>query len=802
MGDPEKEITAEDVPIPLQPNGSANDVDKSFPVIAGQKRRSGIFCSASGDGACSFHESLERATSAARKRKKTDQDPTTRLPDESKIAEKREEFFQPISIFDHKDDPSLSPSGEIESEWLLSKLEKLQGRLEEALQKLIDEMDGDQSLPEVSQPDLHATNKQRFSRKLINSQYAKSIPVLSLGSPISPLHSAITTPQVSSTKLVQSIEIKETTSERLLPPIFLRVDRHWDASEQKFIKPEPTIELGYHEIAQAKICIFVVRRDFDCNNTHVKTTVEIKDSLFRECLQHIIGSSSGVNFAEENPVLDPKTLFVYWDDFKSHRKSLAQAELDNITDHWPKKKRNEISFKKMCLGTLIGYLEQEFSEDKKNLDSMLSKGVITFDLLWALWKPSTLIFSPTYRDHDVPSVSMLRYAENRKNQSPTDSKYSINSVYIDSDGKTFAYKPLKREVQHFNGAVDITSLPSYPLQYHKCEAQIRHSLVERGAKFVSLQGIHHKSFTGLTFPLVQSKRETLTESREERSRIMVDAAGFRDLYPEVFKTRDMPIRYTNIDETSQNLIGTLSTETAEDDQEINDDSLSRTLEMSKNNLLLLCSPVVVGYSLASLEWLEFDVRGIEDVKWNEEEWDSLVLDEQMKELIKATVTSRIKSKLPTKAKGLTKKYDCLGEERKNLIATVSRRLESFQGIIFMTCNTIRIKVFEEAYQSRIDFVQKYDNPDTKSKSIILKRAIRRVKALGLWRTEAFSDEDYRKLVERNLSGREIEKTVELALNLAEARQEALGVRHLQDVMDLQERFRCDFGGRGYGNYFS
>lgn len=57
-------------------------------------------------------------------------------------------------------------------------------------------------------------------------------------------------------------------------------------------------------------------------------------------------------------------------------------------------------------------------------------------------------------------------------------------------------------------------------------------------------------------------------------------------------------------------------------------------------------------------------------------------------------------------------------------------------------------------------------------------------------------------MESDLSGREVEKAVELALSLAEARKEPLGVRHLQDVMDIQEKFRCDFGKKDYGNYFS
>lgn len=316
---------------------------------------------------------------------------------------------------------------------------------------------------------------------------------------------------------------------------------------------------------------------------------------------------------------------------------------------------------------------------------MLSRGVITFDLSWALWKPSTLIYTPTYRHHDVPTVSVVSCTDKRGNQSSTDSEYSVDSIYIDFDGKKFAYKPLKREIQYFKGAVNITSLPFYPLQYHKDEGQLRRSLIERGAKFVSLQGIHQKSFTGITFRLVDGKSEPMAGFSGEQSRIMVDPVGFRKVHPEVFKTRDLPIQYTINDETFNDGIqphGLIDphTKTAANDQQnlgshvkISNDSPSSSnlspqrkhrkeskLEMLKNNLLLICSPVVVGYSLASLEWLEFDVRGIEDVKWNEEAWDSLVLDEKMKELIKASVASRVldsafgvNNKLLTKRKGLT-----------------------------------------------------------------------------------------------------------------------------------------------------
>lgn len=36
------------------------------------------------------------------------------------------------------------------------------------------------------------------------------------------------------------------------------------------------------------------------------------------------------------------------------------------------------------------------------------------------------------------------------------------------------------------------------------------------------------------------------------------------------------------------------------------------------------------------------------------------------------------------------KYDCFGMERNSLVAAVSQCLKAFQGIIFLTCDTIRV----------------------------------------------------------------------------------------------------------------
>ncbi len=42
---------------------------------------------------------------------------------------------------------------------------------------------------------------------------------------------------------------------------------------------------------------------------------------------------------------------------------------------------------------------------------MLENGLITFDLIWALWKPNTLAYTTAYGSHDEPRVFKVEMAE-------------------------------------------------------------------------------------------------------------------------------------------------------------------------------------------------------------------------------------------------------------------------------------------------------------------------------------------------------------------------------------------------------
>jgi SpoVK/Ycf46/Vps4 family AAA+-type ATPase len=55
--------------------------------------------------------------------------------------------------------------------------------------------------------------------------------------------------------------------------------------------------------------------------------------------------------------------------------------------------------------------------------------------------------------------------------------------------------------------------------------------------------------------------------------------------------------------------------------------------------LLIASPVVLGFAFSEKLWLEFSISGISDIDWNEDAFDSLVLPDNQKSIVKALVES-------------------------------------------------------------------------------------------------------------------------------------------------------------------
>ncbi|PHH80034.1 hypothetical protein CDD82_2018 [Ophiocordyceps australis] len=482
---------------------------------------------------------------------------------------------------------------------------------------------------------------------------------------------------------------------------FKRVDWIWDSALYSY-KLQDTAEMttnsGYDDY------IFHVRRTFDCEGKYRATFVDIRNKLLRECLQDVIGNVRGANLVDETPKLDPNLLFLYLDDFRAHLKALRKAK--PAGDDKKERKKNQIRLKnkRKQLKVLIQYLDSDYAKTKECLYPMLESGVITFDLLWALWKPNTLVFGNLYGSSDDHRVFRVDLAYHQNNIIRGEC-YIIEGKYLEYDGKKFGFGSFAEEMGEFQGARKITSLPCYPLRYHRDEARIRQNLIDRGKKFVALSGVHYKSYSGIAY--MKRKKGAVLKFNIQHSRVMVDPAIFRRINPNyavslvrpkdhdivsddglsasdsdtygcesmdgaalsrktelvsrIFKSDKGDVFMATLpkqdvargggdQDTLQSLptksdskAGKSSSGDSNEDgktAETPNETAPGELPEFSDEEYLIASPVVYGFSFADKQWLELSVSAIREITWNDKAWDSLVLEAATKDLIQALVQSR------------------------------------------------------------------------------------------------------------------------------------------------------------------
>ncbi|KAJ4387088.1 hypothetical protein N0V93_007675 [Gnomoniopsis smithogilvyi] len=469
---------------------------------------------------------------------------------------------------------------------------------------------------------------------------------------------------------------------------YKRVDQVWDNTIHNF-KLQATAESN-SEAKYDGFC-FHVRRTFDWEGKYKATMVDIKSKPLRESLQDVIGNIKGVSLVDETPKLDPNILFLYLEDLRKHvrslKKEIARPAGSNKEDRRREAKR--LAEKRQHLKVLVRYLDKDYNDVKTSLDPMLEHGLITFDLLWALWKPNTLAYTTTYGSHDEPRVFKVETAEKHYHLTKGNFYY-IDGKYFENDGKQFGYGHMMEEIPEFRGAKKITSLGCYPLKYHKNEEKLRKDLIERGKKFVTLSGVNYKSHQGMAY---YKKKKNIIKVNVN-GRVMIDPSIHRRINPnypislvrpkeddiitddedsdecgeddedDVGHERDLEdaeeaVKYvTRIIKDDKGRLQ-VTRMTKEEAEELCKEKLAKVESRNESEIegsdeeaqdakkspeyteeeYLLASPVVLGFSFGEKLWLEFTVSGIKEISWNANAYESLVLEPKTKETVKALVES-------------------------------------------------------------------------------------------------------------------------------------------------------------------
>ena len=240
------------------------------------------------------------------------------------------------------------------------------------------------------------------------------------------------------------------------------------------------------------------------------------------------------------------------------------------------------------LQVLLDFVENAYEAAHNRFRSLLRNRQITYDLLWALFKPNADIYT-TCPGTGKPMCVRCNHGE-EKTRANGAQYFCVEARQFDYDGKVFGEATIKIAVEKFRGAQRIDLLNAFPLQYHRDASNVRSALIECGRRLVSLMGSnHHRQYHGQTF-WKDDKGEI--HNLFVNSRIIVDAAYFRRINPNYSRPRvEQSSWWEGLWESSA-LDG--------------DKGDIKTSAVPPNELevddLLVCSPTVLGFSLNDKQW--------------------------------------------------------------------------------------------------------------------------------------------------------------------------------------------------------
>lgn len=456
---------------------------------------------------------------------------------------------------------------------------------------------------------------------------------------------------------------------------FKRVDQVYDMSIHDW-----TLVESNKEQKDEFDCVFTVRRRLDWDGKYKETQIDIKSKVLRNALQEVFKECKSISLVEDKPQIDPHTLFHYYDELSKFVKKTLKARLKKAKKSKVKKQlKQQIAQCKL----LLGYIDEDYEATRKALKPMIKAGTITFDLVWALFKPNTIAYTPTYTNKDDPRCFKVDSTFEEESWMSGQKSWVVDGRYLEYDGKVFGLGDYHVSIPAFKGHKKITSLATYPLQYHQDPEGIKQQLIARGKKFVALQGMNFRALKGIAY----MKHKCTIIRFNINGRVMVDPAIFRRINP------NYPVSYVKQDEFNDGQEQEQEGEGAEkedaddgsccsgeDTEKEEPDKLRRIMWKDKKGKrrpiyvfqseideengrylqselsdvkegaeskqqifteeeLLISSPVVLGFAFSEKLWLEFSLFGIEEIKWNSEAFSSLVLPARIKQNLKGLVSS-------------------------------------------------------------------------------------------------------------------------------------------------------------------
>ncbi|PLN77273.1 P-loop containing nucleoside triphosphate hydrolase protein [Aspergillus taichungensis] len=327
-------------------------------------------------------------------------------------------------------------------------------------------------------------------------------------------------------------------------------------------------------------CVLALRRVFtEDYMTLIDTFLDIQSPLILKALMEAM--------PEEKARLESIPSFKWpYDRLFRYRSRISDAAVNE----------GELCVKHVAV--LLDLILEEYQSRIRDIDAMLPKGTASFDILADAFPPGDMIVDGVSDGARAYRVTSSYYKSFLPSESPDGSDtFVIEYEYVDHDGQTFGTVSSHADIARFEGIRYLTELALFPFESHPNTEGLRRNLVKRGLQFEELKGYSFKAYW--------DPRSVAP------SRVVVNTLAIRELEPRMrIQVNDMSARLDS---------GQLKIED-----------------------VMICTNKIPYFSLDEKAFLWGDPDFFEEIEFDDELWDQLVLGNTMKNALRTLTANHLK----------------------------------------------------------------------------------------------------------------------------------------------------------------
>lgn len=223
-------------------------------------------------------------------------------------------------------------------------------------------------------------------------------------------------------------------------------------------------------------------RIYDASKSLDRTELMIRSPYIKEALRSVIKSYPGTNIGSVGNIQlknEPRCLFHYRKELYTY----AQGQQSQAREHII-----------LCLRYMYRVLWSPISLYRLLMQGDKSLQGLDFENLWMAFKPGSFIYHRKDGVHQI--FKLLSIPDSHFRSTPSQEMY-LELERIECDGTNFGRVMQEHIIKRYDGFKFLVQLPYYPLEFHPAKDDIKDELIARGRKFISLLGIHHRSYSGM-----------------------------------------------------------------------------------------------------------------------------------------------------------------------------------------------------------------------------------------------------------------------------------------------------------------